>query len=851
MSANHIPLTTITTSSAMTGPELQDRSLEMSETDTTNKTASSLRLKLGISFFFFGLMNNGEPFDSWRELCSTRDPSVLYVVILSAALDLVPPSTPKGIIAFCNIAPSLVNQIIDIAKVGWPYFLRGKIRYTKRLLSCCALSVTGMLIVAAFETLSARLLGIAFASFASGLGELTFLQLSTTYHPKSVVGHAVGYFASGTGAAGLVGAGLWWELRALGVRVGVGLSALLPFAIPLTYFFVLPPPGDYTTVVGSGVEWNNPGSEYTALPGDDTEAEDNTPIGVASAVNPLPGLSSSDKWRLVRPLLLKYMLPLCESSSNYVYVERWTSYDIRFNSYQGISPTLVYPVPDVKEHPVLGRIVKTLRDYYPLWQLIYQAFVFLSRSSISLGLPALPTALLPLPAVIQAVIMGTLALESSTGFLSGGQPETTTQGFVLPILMSLIKVPPTLRWLGLNIDISVNVFYRVGQDGAQSSSLDDPHSRELARQEQEFRIGSIGFADSSGILLASLISMPTEVSLCHTQVRRGNLQLRGRHSPLSLGALNTVPPATQASLLLSIPGATNTAICAGPTLVRLSMLQPDDSSDVPETTRSLLEQIVSIDDLQENARHAMGRKDHQSMNQDKYLDILSKSLGHFRDLRGLTFYAEDLRSIWSNKEIQQMSVSNIIWFDNCNGHDSFLLLQLSSPALERDRWLRLERRSRTSGFKGAVSRISPYIGQSFANSLATLSNNLNDLMAHEEMEYVPRAISDKTTPLTFVLDVIDAVHKNFPADSSAYMSVDRLYLWVVMDALNQYHEPTAKDASKIAAQNNNPYRILKPLAQKKGCRMIAERIGLQEVIKLDEWELVAESEYPFDSCMVL
>lgn len=34
------------------------------------------------------------------------------------------------------------------------------------------------------------------------------------------------YFASGTGAAGIVGAGLWWLLRGLGVRVGVGLSSV-------------------------------------------------------------------------------------------------------------------------------------------------------------------------------------------------------------------------------------------------------------------------------------------------------------------------------------------------------------------------------------------------------------------------------------------------------------------------------------------------------------------------------------------------------------------------------------------------------------------------------------------------
>lgn len=65
---------------------------------------------------------------------------VLYVIILSAALDLVPPSTPKGIIAFCNIAPALV------AKLGWPYLLKGRIRYTKRLVGCTSLSVAGMVV---------------------------------------------------------------------------------------------------------------------------------------------------------------------------------------------------------------------------------------------------------------------------------------------------------------------------------------------------------------------------------------------------------------------------------------------------------------------------------------------------------------------------------------------------------------------------------------------------------------------------------------------------------------------------------------------------------------------------------
>lgn len=63
---------------------------------------------------------------------------VLYVIILSAALDLVPPSTPKGIIAFCNIFPSM------LAKLGWPYLLRGRVRYARRLVGCATISILGM-----------------------------------------------------------------------------------------------------------------------------------------------------------------------------------------------------------------------------------------------------------------------------------------------------------------------------------------------------------------------------------------------------------------------------------------------------------------------------------------------------------------------------------------------------------------------------------------------------------------------------------------------------------------------------------------------------------------------------------
>lgn len=65
---------------------------------------------------------------------------------------------------------------------------------------------------------------------------------------------------------------------------------------------------------------------------------------------------------------------------------------------------------------------------------------------------------------------------------------------------------------------SVNTFYHINQLPIRAGT--DP---ELAKQEREFQIGSIGFADSFGILCASLLAMPTELELCNAQVRRGKM----------------------------------------------------------------------------------------------------------------------------------------------------------------------------------------------------------------------------------------------------------------------------------------------------------------------------------------
>ena len=70
---------------------------------------------------------------------------------------------------------------------------------------------------------------------------------------------------------------------------------------------------------------------------------------------------------------------------------------------------------------------------------------------------------------------------------------------------------------------SVNVFYRINQEPPSSTH----HDIERTKQEKEFKIGSVGFADSSGILFASIAAVPTEVELCRAQVHRGKVFCRG------------------------------------------------------------------------------------------------------------------------------------------------------------------------------------------------------------------------------------------------------------------------------------------------------------------------------------
>jgi battenin len=162
---------------------------------------------------------------------------VLYVIILSAALDLVGPDIPKGVVLLADVIPSFATKLVA------PYFIH-LIPYQTRVVILIVLSVCGMLLIALTPAtlepanIALKLVGTALASFSSGLGELSFLGLTHFY------GHfSLAAWGSGTGGAGLVGAGAFSIATTwigFSVRTSLLAFSVLPLIMALTFFVILP-----------------------------------------------------------------------------------------------------------------------------------------------------------------------------------------------------------------------------------------------------------------------------------------------------------------------------------------------------------------------------------------------------------------------------------------------------------------------------------------------------------------------------------------------------------------------------------------------------------------------------------
>jgi battenin len=163
--------------------------------------------------------------------------NVLYVIILSAALDLVGPTVPKGVVLLCDVVPSFLTKLCA------PYFIH-KIPYHVRILIFVALSTTGMLVIALTpplqdsRSIAIKMCGVMLASLSSGGGELSFLGLTHFYGQWGLAA-----WGSGTGGAGLIGAGAYAiATNTIGIdpRTSLLVFAFLPIIMVFSFFVILP-----------------------------------------------------------------------------------------------------------------------------------------------------------------------------------------------------------------------------------------------------------------------------------------------------------------------------------------------------------------------------------------------------------------------------------------------------------------------------------------------------------------------------------------------------------------------------------------------------------------------------------
>ena len=395
--------------------------------------------------------------------------NVLYVIILSAAQDLVG-SLPKGIVLLADVVPSFLTKLIA------PYFIY-RVPYNVRIIVFIVLSSIGMSMVAltpADKSVAVKMVGVVLASLSSGGGELSFLGLTHYYGHISLAG-----WGSGTGAAGLVGAGLyvvlteWWRFS---VRDSLLFSACLPAIMFISFFVVLP----HGPMNGISVR-----KDYDSLPERDLEEEEieNMPQGTASSalLAPGPSIASTaysvhgqneaptfrNNLKRAKKLFFPYMLPLL-----LVYVAEYT-----IN--QGVAPTLLFPL-DLSPF-------QEYRGFYPFYGFLYQLGVFISRSST----PWFRIHHLYLPSLLQVGNLVLLTLHAMFFFIP-----------------SVYIVFIIIFWEGLlGGAVYVNCFAEILEN--------------VSVEDREFSLGATSVSDSGGICIAGVIGILMETRLCNYQAAHG------------------------------------------------------------------------------------------------------------------------------------------------------------------------------------------------------------------------------------------------------------------------------------------------------------------------------------------
>ncbi|XP_063157155.1 battenin isoform X2 [Candoia aspera] len=346
-----------------------------------------------------------------------------------------------GAVLLADILPTLFIKFSAPFCIHlFPYGLR---------VGLCVISAWGSFLLVAFSTSTTQsLLGVVLASISSGLGEITFLAL-TSFFSSAVISA----WSSGTGGAGLIGALSYLGLTQAGLSPQDSLlfMTVVPVIMLASYCFLLAPPPQAPRC-GWGVckpkSLHAPSVVQQPLLGGKM---------TLPQVTQRPQLTLQEKEQVVKGLL-KYLIPL-----SVVY---FAEYFIN----QGLFE-LLYFRKAALSHP----------QQYRWYQMLYQAGVFISRSSAS----CIRIRKIWLLAVLQCLNMVFLLAAVNYMFLPS-----------IYVAFALILYEGLLGGAGY-----VNTFHCV--------------SEESKPEHREFAMGVACIADTLGISLSGAVAIPVHNYFCH------------------------------------------------------------------------------------------------------------------------------------------------------------------------------------------------------------------------------------------------------------------------------------------------------------------------------------------------
>lgn len=391
-------------------------------------------------------------------------------MVVTASNDLVGNQAPPGLILFAYTLPSVlirafvpyirfptirfnaIRRLLRRSPFGYAQIGKSaashdgndesavdhEVNYSFRITVCCLSSFIGLQLLSFAPGLPLRVLGIMLTSLSSNLGDMSFYQLATRY-PVSIA-QSFGGYAAGSGAAGLLGSGVYTLLTGIGgvetrfVLAGMGL---VPTIMLGTYIGVLP-----------GVEIGEVNKS------EDDGGEDGVGLKAHKSQQhheKIKDLAIRDKLRLVKPMVWGYMLPL----ATLMLLENTTI--------QGILPTSLFHLP-LQFPGVISslELFKSTRDFYPTYITIYQLFVFVGRTSINfVRFPNLPD---PYGSMLY---WGLCAIELVCFFIQLGESyslavagiDDTRAWFGPGVVMAVIALMGLCGGLGMS-----NIYWRVSKE---------------------------------------------------------------------------------------------------------------------------------------------------------------------------------------------------------------------------------------------------------------------------------------------------------------------------------------------------------------------------------------------------